>query len=117
MLVKSNFFPLVQKAEQPERNLVAMPNGGFVVYDIAIRQVRYLGKSLPLASDLKRPFAIHNEIPRTRVGDSMILSHLTVEISFAFDTDIDMRNKSGHQVRVVHIYLFRLGKIIELEAL
>ena len=82
-----------------------MPNGGFVIYDIAIRLVRYLGKSFPLASDLKRPFAIHNKIPRARVGDSMILSHLAVEIRFALYTDIDMRNKGGIKF-VLSTYIF-----------
>lgn len=69
-------------------NPVAAADGDAVAHDVAVRQVRDLREALLPPADLERPFPVHHEVARPRVGDTIFLANRLVDSVFVLATGL-----------------------------
>ena len=102
-------FSLVQEAEQPERDLVAIRVFHIIRKDVGIRYIGNLGIVFVCTAYFDRIFAIDQKITfRLAIFHQMGLRQLVHSKSLADGTDIDrLRRHSVQHITVIHQYLVR----------
>ena len=88
-------MPLVQKTEEPERDLIANANFGVVIHHIAIRNVLYLPKALALAANLENILSKYDlNLPQDKVKALHECEKLISETYSSAERDIYIQNIS-----------------------
>ena len=103
----------VQKAEEPERDLVSVADCRIIADDEAVGDICNLSIALRLAADFKRPLAIHDKVADARERHGMVLSELVEEKRLTRKAFVRTGNERLHQIRVVAIDLLRLGQAVQ----
>ena len=101
---------LIIHSEVPERDDDSMPRLDIVFYDTSVFYILYLLLTFLPSANLKG-IVTNGKVGNPRGSNILFFSHLIVEESFPYVSNIGIRDEYRHQARVINIDFFYLSKI------